>query len=176
MRHVPRGDVAARGVDVVLRVVEEDVRAEGLQERALRPAAEEQRFVEAHVPLAQRADHALVRRRAARGDERGADRRGFAREQGATPVSYPVACLPQAWAAGAGFMLLQACLGVEVDGWRGEIQVTDPQLPLGIDNVVLRGILVGQHRVDVQFQRFGRRVVAFCEGLDADVVPLRVTG
>ena len=101
---------------------------------------------------------------------------GFARAPGEAPVAYPVACLPQAWSAGAVFMLMQACLGVEVDGWRGEIQVTDPQLPLGIDNVVLRGILVGQHRVDVQFQRFGRRVVAFCEGLDADVVPLRVTG
>src|SRR3546814_19996970 len=38
---------------------------------------------------------------------------GFPRKHGNTPVSYPVACLPQAWAAGAGFMLLQACLGVE---------------------------------------------------------------
>src|SRR5947207_13903644 len=38
---------------------------------------------------------------------------GFPRVQGAPPIAYPVACLPQAWAAGAPFMLLQACLGVE---------------------------------------------------------------
>ena len=101
---------------------------------------------------------------------------GFAREHGATPVSYPVACLPQAWAAGAGFMLLQACLGMEIDGWRGEIQVTDPLLPLGIDNVSLRGLRIGAYRVDVQFQRLDRRVVAYCEGPDADRVPLRVVG
>ena len=46
---------------------------------------------------------------------------GFPRVQGAPPIAYPVACMPQAWAAGAPFMLLQACLGVQVDGLRGEV-------------------------------------------------------
>jgi glycogen debranching enzyme len=99
---------------------------------------------------------------------------GFARAQGATPVSYPVACLPQAWAAGSGFMLLQACLGVDVDGWRGEILVDRPQLPVGVDQVALRGLAVGPHTVDVVFQRVGDHVVAFTEGPDADAVPLRI--
>jgi glycogen debranching enzyme len=99
---------------------------------------------------------------------------GFARAQGATPVSYPVACLPQAWAAGSGFMLLQACLGVDVDGWRGEILVDRPQLPLGVDQVALRGLAVGPRTVDVVFQRVGDHVVAFTEGPDADAVPLRI--
>ena len=75
---MPGGDVPARGVDVVLRIVEEDVGAEGIEERALVAAAEEQRLVQAHAPLAQRADHALVRGCRARGDQRGADRRGLA--------------------------------------------------------------------------------------------------
>ena len=56
-------------------VVEENVSAEGFQERPLVAAAEEQRFVEAHAPVAQGQDHALVRGRGTRGDERGADRR-----------------------------------------------------------------------------------------------------
>jgi glycogen debranching enzyme len=99
---------------------------------------------------------------------------GFARAQGATPVSYPVACLPQAWAAGSGFMLLQACLGVDVDGWRSEILVDRPQLPLGVDQVALRGLAVGPRTVDVVFQRVGDHVVAFTEGPDADAVPLRI--
>ena len=45
MRHVAGGDVAARGIDVVRRVVEEDVGAERLQERALVPPTEEPRLV-----------------------------------------------------------------------------------------------------------------------------------
>ena len=101
---------------------------------------------------------------------------GFARAHGATPVSYPVACLPQAWAAGSGFMMLQACLGIRVDGWHNEIHIVRPQLPPGIEQVALRGIAVGPWCVDVVFRRFGNRVVAFSEGADADAVPLRMRG
>jgi glycogen debranching enzyme len=100
---------------------------------------------------------------------------GFARKQGATPVSYPVACLPQAWAAGAGFMLLQACLGVEIDGRVGEIRVHRPRLPLGVDQVAVRGLDIGEHRVDLVFQRSGGHVVAFTEGRDAHEVAIRST-
>lgn len=99
---------------------------------------------------------------------------GFARAHGTTPVSYPVACLPQAWAAGSGFMLLQACLGVDIDGWLSEIHVDRPQLPLGVDQVALRGITVGVHSVDLVFQRIGGHVVVFAEGADAKAVTLRI--
>lgn len=34
---------------------------------------------------------------------------GFARHEGEMAVPYPVACSPQAWAAGAVPMLIQAC-------------------------------------------------------------------
>ena len=37
-------------------------------------------------------------------------------------------------------------------------------LPLGIDQVALRGLAVGRARVDVVFQRVGEHVVAFTEG------------
>lgn len=100
---------------------------------------------------------------------------GFARKHGNMPVSYPVACLPQAWAAGAAFMLLQACLGVEVDGRTGEIRVHRPRLPLGVDRVSVRGLAVGEHQVDLVFQRAGAQVVAFTEGEDAGAVPIRST-
>jgi glycogen debranching enzyme len=99
---------------------------------------------------------------------------GFARAHGTMPVSYPVACLPQAWAAGSGFMLLQACLGVQVDGWAGEIRIDDPQLPLGIDQVALRGLVVGEYRIDLVFRRINGRIVAWGEGEDAAAVPLQV--
>ena len=99
---------------------------------------------------------------------------GFPRKHGNTPVSYPVACLPQAWAAGSGFMLLKACLGVVVDGCSKEIRITRPRLPLGVDQVALRELDVGGYRLDLVFRRSGRHVVAIAEGPDADKVPLRI--
>jgi glycogen debranching enzyme len=100
---------------------------------------------------------------------------GFARKHGSTPVSYPVACLPQAWAAGSAFMLLQACLGVDVDGRAGEIRVHRPRLPLGVDRVSVRGLEIGERCVDLVFERSGAHVVAYTEGDDAATVPIRST-
>ena len=77
--HMAGGHMQSCAVDVVLGIVEEDVRAEGFQERPLVAAAEEQRFIQAHTPLAQRADHALVRGRRACRHQSGADRRILAR-------------------------------------------------------------------------------------------------
>lgn len=101
---------------------------------------------------------------------------GFPRAQGSSPVAYPVACLPQAWAAGSAFMLLQSCLGLEIDGWRGEIRVERPMLPPGVDHISVRRIAVDSKRVDVVFQRQGDRVGTHLEGRDAAVVPLRFVG
>jgi glycogen debranching enzyme len=101
---------------------------------------------------------------------------GFSRAQGTTPVSYPVACLPQAWAAGSAFMLLKSCLGVSIDGWRNEIHVTHPHLPSGIEQVALRGLGIGACCVDLVFQRLNGRVIVFVEGPEADRVPLRIRG
>jgi glycogen debranching enzyme len=78
---------------------------------------------------------------------------GFAREPGDAPVPYPVACLPQAWAAGSVFMMLQACLGLTVDGERGVIEIKDPRLPIGIDHFALLRLAVGAETVDLRFER-----------------------
>ncbi len=85
---------------------------------------------------------------------------GFPRAAGEPPVAYPVACLPQAWAAGAVFMMLQACLGVTVDGWTGEITVDHPCLPIGIDQLRLEDLRVGDARAELLFQHAGDRVIA----------------
>ncbi len=95
---------------------------------------------------------------------------GFQRIAGEPPVAYPVACLPQAWSAGAVFMVLQACLGFSIDGWRGEIHIDRPRLPIGINQLSLRGLPIGDARVDLAFQRVGDRVVAFPAGRDQDFV------
>ncbi len=99
---------------------------------------------------------------------------GFTRAPGEAPIAYPVACLPQAWSAGAAFMLLQACLGIEIDGWHGEIKVTSPRMPTGIDNLVIHHLSVGNASVDLNFQRVGDRVVAFLDDRQEGLVPLVV--
>jgi glycogen debranching enzyme len=97
---------------------------------------------------------------------------GFARAPGGPPIAYPVACLPQAWAAGAPFMFLQACLGLRIDGIRREIHVDRPQLPSGVDLLKLRHVKVGDISTDIVFQRVGEHVVAFPQGPDESAIPV----
>ncbi len=85
---------------------------------------------------------------------------GFARNPGEPPVAYPVACLPQAWAAGSIFMLLQGCLGVRIDGWTSEITIDHPSLPIGIDSLVIDNLRVGSADAHLLFQHAGERVIA----------------
>jgi hypothetical protein len=66
-------------------------------------------------------------------------------------------------------MMLQACLGLRIDGWRGEIRVDRPRLPVGIDRLTLRRLTVGEAEVDLTFQRVGARVAVYPEGRDAPV-------
>jgi len=80
---------------------------------------------------------------------------GFLRVPGEPPVPYPVACLPQAWAAGSVFMMLQACLGLRVDGKAGAVEVKDPHLPIGIDHFSLTRLGLGDETVDLRFEREG---------------------
>jgi glycogen debranching enzyme len=99
---------------------------------------------------------------------------GFMRAAGEAPVAYPVACLPQAWSAGSVFMMMQACLGMRVDGWKGEVTVDRPRLPIGIDNLVIRNIAVGEARVNVIFERIGDRVVSYLDHRHEGLAPLVV--
>lgn len=78
---------------------------------------------------------------------------GFPRAPGEPPIAYPVACLPQAWAAGSVFMMLQACLGLSVDGITGEVEIRDPRLPIGIDRLWIDGLRVGDRKLDLCFER-----------------------
>ncbi|MGU7773914.1 amylo-alpha-1,6-glucosidase [Burkholderia sp. MR1-5-21] len=88
---------------------------------------------------------------------------GFPRRRGEPPTAYPVACLPQAWAAGAPFMMLQACLGVSVDTARHEVRVERPALPEGVDWLRIDGLAVGDDSVSLTFRRVDGQVVAAAE-------------
>jgi glycogen debranching enzyme len=66
-------------------------------------------------------------------------------------VAYPVACIPQAWAAAAPFMLVQALLGISAHAPENRLTVDRPRLPDWLGNVELRGIRVGNATVSLAF-------------------------
>jgi glycogen debranching enzyme len=78
---------------------------------------------------------------------------GLDRQRGEGPTLYPVACSPQAWAAGAVFLVLQACLGASVQGASKRILFDRPYLPEGIPQLWIKGLGCGDAIVDLFFER-----------------------
>lgn len=78
---------------------------------------------------------------------------GFSREDFQAPVHYPVACHPQAWAAGAVPFLLATNLGLEPDAFAKRLRITRPRLPAFVNRIQLLGLRVGQGCVDLEFRR-----------------------
>jgi glycogen debranching enzyme len=97
---------------------------------------------------------------------------GFERRAGEPPIAYPVACMPQAWASGSVGMMLQACLGLSIDGWRGEIHVDRPRLPTGIERLTIRRLQLGDATVDLIFQKIDGRVTVYPVGQDPSPIPI----
>ena len=70
---------------------------------------------------------------------------GFARDRAHTPVEYPGALKPQAWAAGAPLLALRTLLGLDVVDGRLRCR---PAVPERLGALALRGIEVRGRRVD----------------------------
>jgi glycogen debranching enzyme len=83
---------------------------------------------------------------------------GFARRPGKGPTLYPVACSPQAWAAGAVFMVLQACLGIEIQAKEHKLFLHHSALPESLKQVHIRNLRVGTACVDLTFERYAETV------------------
>ena len=83
---------------------------------------------------------------------------GFQRGRQRGPTLYPVACSPQAWAAGTPLLLLQASLGLEFDSDHNEILLRNPRLPTFLDEVALRNLRLGKSVVDLTLRRHGNDV------------------
>jgi glycogen debranching enzyme len=78
---------------------------------------------------------------------------GFPRQSGREPTLYPMACSPQAWAAGAVFLLLQSCLGLTIRGSEPAVYFFYPRLPESLQEVSIRGLRVGGSSVDLEIVR-----------------------
>jgi glycogen debranching enzyme len=79
---------------------------------------------------------------------------GIQREPHNFPVQYIGANVPQAWAAGSPFALMQAILGIRPDAPNGRLYV-DPTLPAWLPDLELRGLKLGAHHFDIRFWRDG---------------------
>jgi glycogen debranching enzyme len=77
---------------------------------------------------------------------------GIQRGDADFPVQYLGANVPQAWAAGSVFALLQAILGIALDAPRGRIFV-DPALPAWLPDVTLLDLRLGRRSIDIRFWR-----------------------
>jgi glycogen debranching enzyme len=78
---------------------------------------------------------------------------GFARDEYDYPVRYPVACHPQAWAAGSIAYLIEAMLGLSPDAFEKRLRVVRPMLPDFVNHMELHDLTVGTARVSLRFER-----------------------
>jgi glycogen debranching enzyme len=83
------------------------------------------------------------------------------------PTLYPVACAPQAWAAGAPYLLLQAMLGLQIKAAERQVCFSNPILPANIEEVRIANLGIPGANCDVIIHRYSA-------GISVDI--LRKTG
>jgi glycogen debranching enzyme len=94
---------------------------------------------------------------------------GVQRSDGNFPVQYLGANVPQAWAAGSCFALLQGMLGIQPDAPNNRLYV-DPALPDWLPDVTLSDLRVGRHKLDIRFHRQNDKTVWEVLKGDAEIV------
>jgi glycogen debranching enzyme len=77
---------------------------------------------------------------------------GLPRQPGSFPAQYLGANIPQAWAAGTVFHLIQTILGLRADAPHGKLYV-NPTLPRWLPDLTVRGLQVGSARLSLHFWR-----------------------
>jgi glycogen debranching enzyme len=83
---------------------------------------------------------------------------GFSRREGEGPTLYPAACAPQAWAAASNFMMLQASLGLTLDGAAAQARFASPMLAPFLDEIRIRNFKVGKASLDLVVDRSFRGI------------------
>jgi glycogen debranching enzyme len=69
------------------------------------------------------------------------------------PTLYPVACSPQAWAAGSVFLLFRAALGINIRASERVIRFCNPTLPPNLDEVTIENLRVADASVNLLIRR-----------------------
>lgn len=79
---------------------------------------------------------------------------GFDRDTSPIPVPYPVACSPQAWAAGSIFLFMETMLGLRPHAEHCELELAKPELPDWLTKATISSLRVGDATVDLLFHRW----------------------
>jgi len=80
---------------------------------------------------------------------------GFAQHPGFGPTRYAGACSPQAWAAGAPFLLLSGLLGLRPQAERQCLTLVNPTLPSWLHTLEIQGLKVRGEAVHLRLVRTG---------------------
>ncbi len=99
---------------------------------------------------------------------------GMGRGEGDLVVSYPVSCSPQAWASGALFLMLRACLGMYPDAQRGTLKIVNPRLPAPIERLTLERMRIGNTRVTVHFTQNGESCFPVLQRMEGEPLSIRI--
>lgn len=97
---------------------------------------------------------------------------GFGRSEGREadpPVRYPVACIPQAWAAASMYSLVQSMLNFTPNAAQNTLSIRSPKLPSWLDVLHVNNLRVGQAQVDLEFRRSRRTVTVDVKEISGDL-------
>lgn len=94
---------------------------------------------------------------------------GFDRLSGQGPTLYPVACLPQAWASGTVFHLLQACLGLGLSEEKPQLRFHHPRLPDYLHRLEITNLRFGEAVIDLVLRRHLHDVGVNVERKEGDI-------
>jgi glycogen debranching enzyme len=83
---------------------------------------------------------------------------GFKRRGFEPPVPYPVACKPQAWAAGSLFLLIKSMLGLSIDLDQDHLIIRSPILGGRIRELQVTDLAIRGKKVNLVFRKSADRV------------------
>ncbi|HWC76786.1 MAG TPA: amylo-alpha-1,6-glucosidase, partial [Blastocatellia bacterium] len=78
---------------------------------------------------------------------------GFSKREFGVPVTYPVACQPQAWAAASIPYMFTTLLGLIPEAFDHRLRIRHPIIPDFMNEVEIRRLRVGDAEVDLKFER-----------------------
>jgi glycogen debranching enzyme len=88
---------------------------------------------------------------------------GFSKRDYTQPVPYPVACHPQAWAAGAIPQMMSAGLGLSPNACEKQLKIVRPTLPPWVRSISMRDLRVGDASANLDFVRTANGSIALSD-------------
>lgn len=82
---------------------------------------------------------------------------GYEHDGFSTPVQYPVACSPQAWASGTIFQLITMMVNLVPNAPNKQLRIIDPALINSIGRLSIKNLRIGTTLLDLQFEKSGDR-------------------